>query len=91
MDALSIKCPALNCKRPSILYSNLLDHYQDNHSNAEYKNDVLTFNGSIETLKTSTFIMNCFDKTFFPQFYIQVYFSFIVYIVDIVYLNFKSA
>ena len=66
----SITCPSLICKKPNILYENLLDHYQQFHTNLEPKDDVLAFNGTIQSLRTSTYVMNCFDNQFFPQFYI---------------------
>ena len=66
----SITCPSLICKKPNILYENLLDHYQQFHTNLEPKDDVLAFNGTIQSLRTSTYVMNCFDNQFFPQFHI---------------------
>ena len=42
----SITCPYLNCKKPGVLYSNLIEHYFT-HPNVLSKSDVLAFNGTI--------------------------------------------
>ena len=59
-----------------------LDHYENAHPNAETKNEVLKFKGTIEQLKTKTFILNrrekdyncslnSYERPFFPQFYVN--------------------
>ena len=48
-----------------------LDHYENAHPNAETKNEVLKFKGTIEQLKTKTFILKSYGRPFFPQFYVN--------------------
>ena len=66
-----ITCPKLGCNA-KIAFNGILDHYQSTHSDhLEIKDDVLEFNGTLEDLKKSTFILNSYGKPFFPQFYVN--------------------
>ena len=62
-----ITCPDKNCSA-SIVFNDILDHYKKAHPKVESKDEVLRFKGTIEQLKTSVFILNCYGKPFFPQF-----------------------
>ena len=63
----NITCPDKNCSA-SIVFNDILDHYKKAHPKVESKDEVLRFKGTIEQLKTSVFILNCYGKPFFPQF-----------------------
>ena len=65
-----VECPKLHCK-DSLPFSGILDHYQEKHSDVKIKDKVLDFKGTVEDLKKSTFILNCYEKPFFPQFYFK--------------------
>ena len=66
----NITCPSLDCKA-KIVFNTILGHFQNNHTNMESRDEVLEFKGTIDTLKTSTFILNSYKKPFFPQFFVN--------------------
>ena len=76
-----MRCPELQCS-VEFPFNTFLDHYKKAHPNAEIKSEVLKFSGTIEQLKTKTFILNrrekdyncslnSYEKPFFPQFYVN--------------------
>ena len=66
----NITCPSINCTS-SIVFNSIMDHYKKNHRNLKIKDELLDFNGNIETLKNDTFVLNSYGKPFFPQFYVN--------------------
>lgn len=82
----NITCPSINCTS-SIVFNSIMDHYENNHGNLEIKDEILKFDGNIETLKNGTFVLNRYGKPFFPQFYIKdnlLHFWIVGYTDDIV-------
>ena len=66
-----VTCPKLDCNT-KFAFNGILEHYESSHSNdLMIKDDVLEFNGTLEDLKKSTFVLNCYGKPFFPQFYVN--------------------
>ena len=62
-----VTCPKYTCNE-KVAFNGIMDHYQDKHSDFSMNYDVLEFNGSLEDLEKSTFVLNCFGKPFYPQF-----------------------
>ena len=61
-------CPKTDCNA-TFVFNEIMDHYQRTHTDFKVKDDVLEFKGSREDLKKSVFILNCYGKPFFPQFF----------------------
>ena len=66
----TITCPSQACSL-RFSFNGILEHYQDKHSKFESREEILKFEGTIETLKNSTFILNSYGKPFFPQFVVN--------------------
>ena len=60
-----VRCPKYDCLK-RIAFNGIMDHYQEKHPHL--KKTSLEFNGSLEDLKKSTFILECYGKLFYPQF-----------------------
>ena len=63
-----VACPKIDCNA-EFVFNGIMDHYQRTHTDFKVKDDVLEFKGSREDLKKSVFILNCYGKPFFPQFF----------------------
>ena len=66
----NVDCPKLGCNA-EIAFNGVMDHYQKIHTDLKMKDDVLEFKGSIEDLKKSIFVLVCYGKPFYPQFYMK--------------------
>ena len=67
-----VTCPKLDCNA-NFAFNGVLDHYQGVHSNAKTYDKVLEFKGNLEDLKKNNFVLNCYGKPFYPQFYVKEY------------------
>ena len=63
-------CPKLSCDA-KLVFNGIMEHYQEKHSDLKKKDDVLDFKGSLEDLEKNTFVLNCYGKPFYPQFYVN--------------------
>ena len=52
----NITCPSINCTS-SIVFNSIMEHYENNHGNLKIKDELLDFNGNIETLENNTFVL----------------------------------
>ena len=64
-----VTCPKLDCNA-KFAFNGIRDHFLGAHDMVIMA-PVLEFKGNLEDLKKNNFVLNCYGKPFYPQFYVK--------------------